>query len=302
MDITQGPHRRRDTKRRTTAALLALLLGVVACSSDGDGGTAGGSSTTTASTTTTLAVPEEPTGVIAIGHSGVTGFNADPDQPNRSALEFSWATGDSPDVDSIYSRLVAVDARHEGHVSNRAANGSTVDELLTQWHRAVGEVPNPALVLIMSIDNDLRCDGTDGDNVAPIGESYTALLDEIVAAAPETHIVLLGSPNRPATYVDALIAQDDALSPDDSICDLFTEDGAANPEGIATLTDIIEAYEAEMDRVCATYAQCTSAIAAAVAAPIGPGSIAEDLQHSSIQGHRELAEAIWPVVEEALGL
>ncbi len=289
-------------RRRTTIVLFPLLLGVVACSSDEDGGSADGTTTTTASTTTTLAVPEEPTGVIAIGHSGVTGLNADPDRPDISAGELSWATGDSPEVDSIYSRLVAVDPSHEGHVSNRAANGSTVADLSTQWHRAVGEVPNPALVLIMSMDNDIRCDGTDGDNVAPIGESFTAVLDEIVAAAPETHIVILGSQNRPATFVDALIARDDPLIPGDSICELFTEDGAANPEGIGTLTDIIEAYEAEMDRVCATYEQCSSAIAASAEAPIGPDSIAADQQHSSVQGHRELAEAVWPVVEEALGL
>jgi lysophospholipase L1-like esterase len=281
---------------------VALLLVVAACSSDDDGGSDEAAATSgTSSTTSTTAVPAEPTGVIAIGHSGLTGLSADPDHPDASAAEYSWATGDSPDVDSIYQRLIAADPRHNGHVSNAAVNGATVDELVAQADGALEEVPNPALVIVMAVDNDIRCDGTDADNVEALGESFTATLDTITESAPDARVVIVGNQNRPSTFADAVIAGGDVPIPGSSICELFTADGGRNEEGLATLTSIIEAYEAEMDRVCAAYAQCTSAIAEAAAAPISPESIAAD-GHASIQGHRELAEAVWPVVQRAMGL
>lgn len=56
-----------------------------------------------------------PVGVIAIGHSGLTGENTDPSLPPFSpVLENSWATGSNPEVDSIYQRLVAVRPETEG--------------------------------------------------------------------------------------------------------------------------------------------------------------------------------------------
>ncbi len=55
-----------------------------------------------------------PVGVIEIGHSGE---NSDPSQPRRPALENSWATGTSPAVDSVHTRLVA--ARPSGHAEHR---------------------------------------------------------------------------------------------------------------------------------------------------------------------------------------
>ena len=122
----------------------------------------------------------------------------------------------------------------------------------------------------------------------------------ITTAAPGARIVIAGSPNRPATFTDAMIAAGYPTQLDSGMCALVTADDTPDVEGLRTLTGIIEAYEAEMDRVCATYVQCTSAIAAAAGAPVGPDSVAPD-GHASIQGHQEMAEAIWPVVAEALG-
>lgn len=290
-------------RHRTTIALLAVLLVIGACSSDdSDGSDESSSASSSSVTTSTTAVPTEPTGVIAIGHSGLTGLSADPEVRESSAPEYSWATGEAPEINSIYSRLVAADSRHEGHVMNASVNGATMNELVGQVNRALNTVPNPALVILMAVDNDLRCDGTDAENVAPVGESLAAALDVITAEAPEARIVVVGSQNRPAAFADALIAKGEPGLPDGTICSIFGEGGTVNTEGVQTLTAIIEAYEAEMERVCATYEQCTNAIAEAAAAAISADSIAADLQHASIQGHQEIATAVWPVVEEALGL
>src|SRR5688572_30402943 len=66
---------------------------------------------------------DEPVGVIAIGHSGLTGENSDSERPFQPALENSWATGTNPEVNSIYLRLSEVHPETEGHVANTAVGG-----------------------------------------------------------------------------------------------------------------------------------------------------------------------------------
>src|SRR4051794_10337701 len=51
-----------------------------------------------------VSAPDGPSGVIAIGHSGLTGEGTA--EPERPALENSWATGTNPSVNSIYRRLL----------------------------------------------------------------------------------------------------------------------------------------------------------------------------------------------------
>jgi lysophospholipase L1-like esterase len=102
-----------------------------------------------------------PVGVIAIGHSGLTGENSDPKHPRQEAKENSWATGTAADVNSIYTRLIAIRAETEGHVANTAQGGAVARSLSSQATAALAVVPRPALVIIQTIDNDIRCDGTD---------------------------------------------------------------------------------------------------------------------------------------------
>lgn len=66
---------------------------------------------------------QSPVGVIAVGHSGLTGEGSDPDRPGQDAMENSWATGDAPAVNSIYQRLVAARPATKGHVANMAVGG-----------------------------------------------------------------------------------------------------------------------------------------------------------------------------------
>jgi hypothetical protein len=98
--------------------------------------------------------PANPVGVIAIGHSGLTGENSDPKHPGQIALENSWATGPSPQVNSIYRRLVAVRPETEGHVANTAEGGAPASRLAEQAQDALVTVPTPALVVVQTIDAD----------------------------------------------------------------------------------------------------------------------------------------------------
>lgn len=64
--------------------------------------------------------------VAVLGHSGATGTQSDPDDPDRNATENSWATGTNPRVRSIYQRLLSTHPHLRGHHYNQAVNGATV--------------------------------------------------------------------------------------------------------------------------------------------------------------------------------
>ena len=151
--------------------VAVLLLGtvVVACGGgEPDSGAAAerGASTAASPTTSTGAVTPTATArldsIAVMGHSGATGTLTDPDDPTRDATENSWATGDNPQVRSIYLRLAETHPAMRGHGYNVAVDGSTVDNLEDQLGRLLQVAdPLPDVVIVQTVDNDIRCDGTD---------------------------------------------------------------------------------------------------------------------------------------------
>jgi hypothetical protein len=131
---------------------LALIVGGCSGGNTTDQPAAGAATSSTMSAADTA----KPVGVIAIGHSGLTGENSDPSQPGQVALENSWATGTSPQVNSIYRRLVAVRQDTDGHVANTAEGGAPASTLAAQAQRALETVAAPALVVVQTIDGDIR--------------------------------------------------------------------------------------------------------------------------------------------------
>jgi hypothetical protein len=70
-------------------------------------------------------------------------------------------------------------------------------------------VPEPELVIIQTIDGDIRCDGSDTDHVVEFGESVADVLDVIVTASPDSHILMVGQLGRPdPAFVKQLVAAD----------------------------------------------------------------------------------------------
>ena len=59
--------------------------------------------------------------------------------------------------------------------------------LPAQAAAALEEVPTPELVIIETIDNDIRCDGTDDTHVPEFGRSVAEALALIAAASPASH-------------------------------------------------------------------------------------------------------------------
>ena len=293
-------------------AIIASLLVVAGCLPGGP--TTAPSAPITAapaSPTAAAAIPtaspaptadlEHPVGIIAIGHSGLTGEGTAGFQEGDTSA--SWATGTDPAVNSVYMRLTAALPTTEGLVANAARGGAPASALVGQARTALAQVPAPALAIIATFDNDIRCDGS---NIAQVGQAISAGLAEIHAASPNTKILLVGQPGRPsAAFIEELVAHDPAVKGDltwDDECTFYTADGELNRPGIKKLSEVIDAYEAEQARVCATVPNCATDGGVRRAYVDRLENFSPDWAHFNVQGQAAQAALIWPVVEALLGL
>src|SRR5215207_3805234 len=295
------------TKLMSGLYLVSVVFLLVACG----GGVSAQVPTTvsdtqlpTTNTSTAIGV-QHPVGIIAIGHSGMTGEGSDPTRPGQDAKENSWVTGTAAEVNSVYQRLIVVRPETASHVANLARGGAPVTALVSQAQAAFESVPNPELVVIQTIDGDIQCDGSDPQNVKAFGVALAEVLQVIMETSPDSQILVVSQQGRPAMDA-AVMAKDPSVwnkFVGSGICDLFDSDGSLNQEHIATLTGIIESYEAEQSRVCATVPQCSTdeGVFSGMAYELADW-VAGDWNHLNVRGQARRAEVIWPIVADLLGL
>jgi hypothetical protein len=242
-------------------------------------------------------------GIIALGHSALTGENSDPQYPGVPALQNSWATGTNPKVDSIYQRLAAVDPTVRGHAVNAAVGGAMADALVGQATQALSVEPNPRLVIIEIIGTDVRCDGRDSSNYPPFGGQVKAALDLIARKAPHTTILLMSQPGRPLPNSKALVGTPGAQAQSGSgMCSPFGPDLKLDMKHITTLTGIIEGYESELAKVCATVPECHTDNGRATHFQARASYYSSDGEHLNVTGLAALARFMWPTVAKILNL
>jgi hypothetical protein len=260
----------------------------------GSGGTETASSGETAASSSGAPAGGDLDSMVVLGHSGATGY----DSPGGAAN--SWATGTNPEVDSIYLRLLATHPALEGHNYNVAVNGSEVDDLVRQAQVAVEKDPVPDLFLIQTVDNDIRCDGSDEANYEPFGSTLGEALDIIADGAPDADVVIVSSPwGTVQNYTEVLAATPDGIAhvAGDGPCDTLDATGAQRPEAIAHQQEVIDAYLAQVQQACAEHLQCRYDDGAFRNVVITAGDLSPDFNHASIAGHAKLAAVVWPVVE-----
>jgi hypothetical protein len=245
-------------------------------------------------------------GIIALGHSALTGENSDPQRPGVVALKNSWATGTNPAVDSIYQRLAAVAPAFRRHAVNAAFGGATAATLVRQATKALRVVPNPRLVIIEIVGTDIRCDGTDNSHYPVFGRQVKAALDLIVKKAPRTHILLMSWPGQPLQVSKAIMgtAGVPAWSGSD-MCSPFDPSLTLDMQHIETLTGIIEGYESELAKVCATVPECHTDNGRATHFQVRASYYNYsdfDWGHFDVTGLAALARFMWPTVVKILNL
>ena len=291
--------------RRAILSAVACASLLAACGSGASSAkpsSAGPSSSAAAPT----AKPDvsHPVGVIAIGHSGLTGEGTG--ATSEAVPENSWATGTSSDVNSVYLRLVAGLPETEGHVANAAQGGATADTLSSQATAALQVVPVPALAIISTIDNDIQCDGTDPQHTTEFGKSVQTALDTIVAASPNVKILVVGQLGRPrADFVESLVAKDPTVKTalmGSDMCAFYDSNGNVSTKGFATLNAIIQGYEDEEARVCKLHPQCRTDGGVRAGWIDKFEYFSPDLAHLNVPGQAAEAALIWPVVKDLMGL
>lgn len=285
-------------------AVMTLLVALAGCGSDG--GEASARADTSAGST-----PSDVPGVITpeldsiavLGHSGATGTLSDPDDVGRDAHENSWATGDNPAVNSIYLRLLETHPAMKGHNYNFAVNGSRVVDLASQvkWMLTTTD-PLPDVVIIQTIDNDMRCDGTDAENARAFGRVLDDLLSSLRRQIPgvQTFFVSQWASaelwTRWAGHHEAHVRANSGSGP----CDVFTAGGDARPAGIRSTQRISNGYLDQIDRVCAAHAGCFTDGRALETMVPEDADVVPDLNHLSIAGHRKYAGIAWAVFPEEI--
>jgi hypothetical protein len=287
---------------------LALLMAVSCGSSSGPAAAAANTAPASPPSGTTSA-SHPLRGIIALGHSGLTGENSDPQSLGMPAPQNSWATGTSPAVDSIYQRLAAVDPATRGHMVNEATGGAPAGTLVVQATQALSVVPNPRLVIIEIIGTDIACDGSDSSNYSVFGQYVKSALDLIARQAPHATILLVSWPGRPLQASKAITgtpAVPISRANSSEMCRPFDPNLRLDMKHITTWTGIIEGYESEQAKVCATVPECRTDNGRAthfqVSASYYNYSDDWDWQHYNVAGLAALAAFMWPTVAKILNL
>jgi hypothetical protein len=264
---------------RSSAIVLALCLAGTGCGSS--------PSTDTAASTSAL----DAIGVI--GHSGATGANSEGD--GSDVRENSWATGDNPEVDSLYLRLLADHPALQGHNYNTAVSGSTVLELMAEATQLLQMDPVPDLVLVNSIDNDIQCDGSDQDNYDAFESGIDEVLTFLDKSAPGIRVFFVDQWTTVEQYDDVVAPLPGAVQhlTDSGPCGVFAADGTRNPEAETYLQQQVDEYMDRIVAACSRHDDCATDEKAMQQLSLESADLASDFEHLSVTGLAKEAAIAW---------
>ena len=235
-----------------------------------------------------------PSSIVAIGHSGLTGYDSDPDLPATDMPDNSWATGSNPEVDSVYQRIVALNPAAKDHVNNFALDGSGVDSLVDQEKLAATVTPTPELVIIQSIDNDIQCDGSDPQNYGPYRSKLTGVMDSLTQDLPNADVFFVSQWASVEEYDRTVRSIDSSHITGTGPCDpIDLETRRLDPKHEAYLQHLVDHYWGIVTAVCAQYPHCRTDHGVMQTMQLDRGDLAEDLNHLSVAGHHKMAALAW---------
>jgi hypothetical protein len=161
-------------------------------------------------------------------------------------------------------------------------------------------VPLPDLFLIQTVDNDIKCDGTDAGNYDLYETTLSSALQIIATAAPTATIFIVSSPWATAEHYAEVTKGIPAVvhsASGDEPCDTFDSSGALRTEGITYLQDVIDHYLARVADACSQIAQCVYDDGAIANLDITVDDLGPDFNHLSIAGHAKMAATVWSAMQ-----
>lgn len=273
------------TSRCVRAAAVALAVAACAACTSGSGSSEAAQQP---------AGSPYPSSILAIGHSGLTGYDSDPDSPFADALENSWATGTNPEVDSVYQRILAKNPAVQGHAANFAIDGSGVDSLLDQEKQAAAVTPAPDLVIVQSIDNDIQCDGSDPQNYGPYRQKLTAVLDAVTRDLPDAQVFFVSQWATVKEYDRLLLKIDRSHITGTGPCDpIDLETRRLDPQHERYLQHLVDHYWGIVTDVCGAYPHCRTDQGLLQTMKLDKADLVEDENHLSVAGHAKMAAMVF---------
>ncbi|GAA2128169.1 SGNH/GDSL hydrolase family protein [Nocardioides bigeumensis] len=240
--------------------------------------------------------------IAVLGHSGATGANSDPDHPGTDARSNSWATGDSPKVDSVYKRLLDSHPALKDHNYNGAVDGSRVDNLELQLASVLRLAdPVPDVVIIQTIDNDMRCDGTDEDNYAYFGETLDEMIGLIQERTRGAQVFIVSQWADVEEWSSWAVGRPDVVAANSDLgpCTVF-RDGKVWPKGVRTMQELTNGYFEVIEDVCAAHDGCFTDQRALQQMQVVDADVSSDGQHLSIAGNKKMAALAFAALPEEI--
>jgi hypothetical protein len=242
-----------------------------------------------------------PGSMLVIGHSGLTGFASNPKHPFQDAWQNSWAAGTNPAVESIYTRLLALNPAIKGRVLNLAQDGATLQEFAAQVSRAAALKTRPDLVIIDIGNNDLACDGQDESRLASFGTDFATSLRELATDLPAARIFVVGQTQNFDGFVKALMHLSAAARlthASKGICSIFAPQSAAVPGSVVPahlsyLKQIMNGIDSQLSAACAHVPRCTYDGDASRRLVGTASDLTSRYDHLSISGLAKLAALEW---------
>ena len=169
----------------------------------------------------------------------------------------------------------------------------------SQAERALAIEPRPDLFLIQTVDNDIRCDGSDPDNYAPFAAKLEAVLRAITVAAPKAIVLVVsGAWSTTERYLEIAThlpgARASNMGP--GPCALFDASGNPIPANQRTLEGIAVRYLDEVKSACANFSACQYDNGALHDIAVDENDLTSDGFHFTIVGQRKQAALEWRVL------
>jgi lysophospholipase L1-like esterase len=250
--MDQGMRNRRRHSRAFLVAVMATVLGAAGCGGAGDKSPAPGGT----KARTVPAWNRSPSSIAAVGDSITRGFDAC--TVLSDCPEVSWATGTSPDVESLAVRLLGRTKAPESSW-NYAVTGARMRDLADQMKQAATHAPE--LVTVMIGANDAcRASASAMTSVARFRTGFEEAMATLRTALPKTEVYVASVPNLKRLWsqgrTDVLGKQVWKLG----ICPSMLGD-ADDLDAAATLRrdrvqQRVEAYNKVLAEVCAKDRRC----------------------------------------------
>ena len=285
--------RRRSTRVWVVSAISLVLLGTGCSPSDSPTRTTSRS----ASTATKPASPYTgyPDSIAAIGHSAVTGEGTQPGGQEVKAN--SWATGTNPEVNSIYLRILHAHPAIEGRAINFGTGDADVQSLAGQAKGLIAQDPQPELVLIATLDADIRCPATRSD-FAAYGQAIGKVLQELTAKMPRSRFFITTQISTPSRDAAVYSRHERATVGDVGPCAFLNPEGNVVPKELNRLEAAIAGFKTQLTTACSESDRC-STDQTGQGWSIRRSDYSDDLNHLNLRGQSRWAEYVWGLLQKA---